>query len=220
MDGQSIALLGQVERATERVTRTSRPYVIASLALLDGEIDVFIWEDRLEETRDLWEVGTLVSVVGTVRDRGDQISISVTGASRHEVGDQDGEATEDAEVPEAGGYAVTPPVQESPEREAGAAHIVPETPTADGDDPSSRRLRLRIRESGQSGDDQRLLEEVSSLLLENRGNDEVNLEIAVDGHIVTLEWPLARVSISSTLEEEMRRLLGSAGSVTVEEARR
>ena len=219
MNGQSIALLGQVERSTERVTRTNRPYVIASLALLDGEIDVFIWEDRLEETRDLWEVGTLVSVAGTVRDRGDQISISCTGASRYEVGDQDGEATEKVEAPDTSGYSVTPSVQESSRRDAGAAQVVSETSATDGDDPSSRRLRLRIRESGQSGDDQRLLEEVSSLLLENRGDDEVSLEIAVDGHIVTLEWPLARVSISPSLEVEMRRLLGSAGSVTVEEAR-
>ena len=40
--------------------------------MLDGEIDIFVWEDLQAKTRDLWKEGALITVVGRVRERDDQ----------------------------------------------------------------------------------------------------------------------------------------------------
>ena len=46
----------------------------------------------------------------------------------------------------------------------------------------------------------------------------MRLEIASNGLLVTLEWPLVRVNASPELEDQLRRILGEAGGVTLETA--
>ena len=100
-----------------------------------------------------------------------------------------------------------------------AREVMEERPVAEAES-GPRRLKRRIRESDQQADDQRLLEDISRLLVEYRGDDEVILEIAIDGRIVTLDWPLARVRICAPLEEGIRQLLGPAGYVSIEDIAR
>ena len=61
-----------------------------------------------------------------------------------------------------------------------------------------------------------MLEDVKRLLLEYRGDDEVNLEIATKGHIITLEWPMVRVNACAELEQQLQDLLGSSGQVSIQ----
>ena len=83
--------------------------------------------------------------------------------------------------------------------------------------PVRKRLDLRLRESDRPDEDIHLLEDVRGLLLEHQGEDEVSLEVAIDGSIVKLEWSLLRVKVCPELQEALRRLLGDAGDVTVVE---
>jgi DNA polymerase-3 subunit alpha len=228
MAGQKIVLLGQVESATHRLTREQKPYTIATLALLDGGIDVFIWEDRQAVTEGLWEAGTLVKVEGGVRARNDQVSVTCISASLYDMRDPDENGVDAVPTPgPSSAAAAGAPARAAPARVAVASGdrsgldraSAEERPVAAaGSGP--RRLRLRIRESDQAADDQRLLGDVSRLLVEYRGEDEVSLEIAIEGRIVTLDWPLAQVRICEPLEEGLRRLLGPAGDVSVEEVAR
>ena len=232
-DGKQIMLTGQVSASIERLTRNQRPYTIATLALLDGQIDVFVWENVQGDTSGLWEVGTLVTVVGTVRNRGDRgVSISCVSASRYTALDQ--EQAEDGQ-PEDGQTASMhsqdmrdepttvakvdgPSTSDRPQHAAFAANGAGgngQSPEAAA--PVSRSLTLLIRETGGARDDRRLLEGVSRLLLEHQGEDDVSLRIATGGRIVTLEWPLVKVDISDSLERQLKEMLGSAGAVTVEE---
>ena len=74
---------------------------------------------------------------------------------------------------------------------------------------------MRIQETDRPSDDQMLLEDMRRVLLDYRGEDEVELEIATDGRIVTMGWPLVRVNACSELEHRLRDLLGQAGTVSV-----
>ena len=233
-DGSKIVLTGQVSGSTNRLTRNQRPYTIANLALMDGQIDVFVWENLQDETRGLWSEGTLVTVVGTVRNRGDRgVSISCLSASPYTIPEQ--EQLEEREEAEEGGI-------DRPQRRAAVAETAgpdgPDVPLsspvmardggADGPglDPIDsavqsvappRSLTLIIRETEHTTADRRLLEDVSRLLLEYQGEDAVSLEIATGDRIVTLEWPLVGVNICPPLEQGLNELLGSAGRVVVEE---
>jgi hypothetical protein len=64
------------------------------------------------------------------------------------------------------------------------------------------------------------LDDVKRLLLEHSGEDEVSLEIATGGRIVSLDWPLLRVNADAELERQLGALLGGAGRVSIEGASR
>jgi DNA polymerase-3 subunit alpha len=80
-----------------------------------------------------------------------------------------------------------------------------------------RHLAVRLQESDAPSDDARLLDDIVRLLLEYRGDDSVVMEVATDGRIVTLEWPLIKVRICPDLEAELTSLMGGSGRFRVRE---
>ncbi len=217
MDGRKVTLAGQVSSVTHRVTRNQRPFTIATIALMDGTVEVFIWEELQDQTRSLWEERKLVVIVGTVRTREDQLSLSAVSASEYTV--SDGSGSEDGSVDVRSTTVEAPSVQlaapQAQPIEGTTAPVGAET-SAVLSPNGSKRLNLRIQETDRPTDDQRLLDDVKRVLLENQGEDEVRLEIASNGVLVTLEWPLVRVDASPELEDQLRRVLGEAGGVKLE----
>ena len=87
MGGEKIRIAGQIQSVTNRVTRNDRPYAIANIKLLGGDIDVFVFEELLESTQGIWQQGKVAVVAGTVRDRGeDRLNITATSAAEHVAG--------------------------------------------------------------------------------------------------------------------------------------
>ncbi|MBM3932891.1 MAG: DNA polymerase III subunit alpha [SAR202 cluster bacterium] len=97
----------------------------------------------------------------------------------------------------------------------GARPAASQSPSPSPQPHSPRLLTVRIRESAQTDADQMLLDDIRRLLLEHQGQDPVNLEIATDGRIITMEWPVLRVNISETLERDLQNILGTAGRCLV-----
>ena len=225
MAGKTVELVGQVASSTERFTRENKPFVIATIAMLDGEIELFVWEDRLRETQALWSAGTLVRVTGRVRARGDEVSVSCVRASPYEVADDDKTDSEDdtavesrleperALVPTEGGGNGAALETAIPKAQAGR-----NPPNGDATHLTGGQLTVRIRETDSEADDQLLLADVKALLLEHQGEDPVRLEIARDERVVVLDWPILKVNICSPLEEGLKEVLGGTGQVRVEEA--
>ena len=85
MAGKKVSLVGQISSVTRRFTRQNKPFVIATLGLMDGQIEVFVWEDRLDATEGLWEEGKIVVIGGGVRVREDEISINCNDAGEYSV---------------------------------------------------------------------------------------------------------------------------------------
>ena len=231
MGGKKLKLRGQVASVIQRYTRESKPFSIVTLGLMDGTVEVFVWENVLEETQGLWEEGKLVTITGTVRVREEQISISCANASEYKVPDAadaaasvggEGYALSEAgysnganRAPVSNG-AAQPQNNVSSIAEKSASNGYGERAAAQTSGRTLQRLSLRIRETDTPIKDNYLLEDVKRLLLEYRGEDEVNLQIVSDGRIITLEWPLVRVDACPQLQEQLRKILGDAGQVFVE----
>ena len=241
MDGRKVTLTGQVSSVVHRTTRKQRPFAIVTVALMDGPIEVFVWEELMDRTRSLWEEGSFVEVSGAVRTRDDRISISAVDAREYTVGDADPSGQHGAEsvAEPAGEYtagATARPDEhdaESVTEPAGAPTGASEPPPPQPDNGSAlsaeaggaatayepngpMRLHLRIRESDRPKDDQRLFDDVKRLLMGNQGEDEVRLEISSNGRIFKMAWPLVRVDASHELEEQLSEMLGQAGRATLE----
>ena len=226
MDGRKVVLVGQVASITERLTRNGRPYTIAQLQLQQGDVDVFVWENVLSETRGLWTEGALVNMTGTVRVRGDRTNVSCESASRYEIRDP-AEAGQDQDLP----VTPTPAAAPLPAAPAQAAQTPPAMPPAPapakpapavasgngnaGAPATPRLLAVWLRESAEPAADAQLLDDIVRLLLEYRGQDSVVMEVATDGRIVTLEWPLIKVDICPDLEAGLTSLIGASGRFDV-----
>ena len=78
---QKVSMVGQVASVTQRYTRQNKPFAIVALALMDGQIEVFVWEEQLQASEGVWEMGKTVAVTGTVRVRDDEVTISCADAA-------------------------------------------------------------------------------------------------------------------------------------------
>ena len=142
MAGKMVSVAGQVISVAQRQTRNDRPFLIATLGMMDGPIEVAVWENVLKETPGLWEEGRLVSVKGTVRERDEQLSISCKEADEYLIGESgeaesaslDGDAKSNGAAPTAGGAAKS--VSSTPASPAPPAPPAPPPPPA----PSARPL--------------------------------------------------------------------------------
>ena len=229
MAGKTVVLAGQVSSVTHRYTRDQRPFAIVAVDLMDGSVEVFVWEELLATTSGLWQEGRLVRVVGTVQVREDQISISCAEAGEYrlpdtsETSDRSSGDTLSEEEPGKGEEVVEHGVPYVSDNSATGQQYASKNDVAGNDagtvtiaQNASRYLKLRIQETETPTDDQNLLEDVSRLLLEYRGEDDVNLEIASQGRIISMEWPLVRVDASPELERRLQELLGLQGRAYVE----
>ena len=81
MARQKISMVGQVAHVGQRYTRKNDPFLIVTLALMDGVIEVLVWNDVIQKTEGLWSEGRLVAVTGTVRVREDDITVSCIEAA-------------------------------------------------------------------------------------------------------------------------------------------
>ena len=228
--GQKVQLVGQVSSVSERTTKSNQPYMIANLALLEGDIDVFVWQNVIKETEGVWETGKLVEVEGTVTVRGDRTNISCQGATeynpermpeeRHE-GVVNGPAPLPAASGNRNGKSVngspTPPSASAPQPPSESAEPPAFQRSADPAPPATQpeKLIVRLRESGERQQDQRMLEDVKSLLLSSPGSVGIGLEIAADGRLFTLDWPTVKVDITDDLLHGLQEALGDGGNARV-----
>ena len=194
MEGQRIALVGQLSEVQQRLTRNQRSFTIATLELLDGGIEVAVWPNVLEKTQDLWSEGKVLWVVGKVRVREDEISISCEEAWEYHF-----PSSEEARVP-------TNEEEVRPSEPVEAQSPVPPPATVE-----RRCLHLRIRETGQPLQDEYLLKDAVALLLEYPGGDSVELEIATNGRRVLMEMSLVTVNYCQELMDRLEQLMGHQG---------
>ncbi len=240
--GKRVSLVGQVASVTRRYTKTNRPFIITNLALMDGQIEVFVWEDQISETDGLWIEGKIVAVTGTVRLREDQLSVSCLRAGEYSRDQVDQSDPDEEPVPASDVVSEAAPDSDGRvESSAGDINVSKETPEAPASRNGSRehhggdardgsevqlahskiehgqRLNLRIRETDSPVDDRIMLDDVKRLLLEHDGRDEVTLEIAARGQLYRMEWsPIIKVSASDELTEKLSTVLGEMGSASVE----
>jgi DNA polymerase-3 subunit alpha len=95
--GQKRAALGQVNDIRELTTKRGDKFISLNLTLLDGEIEMVVWPNILEQNPTLWENGNFVSVTGEVRERIGRVSLSVETAVEYQL-KAEGQAESEAEA--------------------------------------------------------------------------------------------------------------------------
>ena len=242
---RGVVVNGQVSSSEERFTRNGKRFLIVKVALLGGSVDVFVWEDVLAVSGELWEPGTLVTLAVTVRVRDDdRISLSCQRAEAYvrpdEVEPEDEDVTTTEPIarapaplpapdltlrspsPNGGGSATTVGAV----REGGAGYNAPKSTSPNGaakepavpTTPSAgKQLVIRLQEGDDPDKDREILDDIKTALVEHQGEEDVTLEIAVEGRLITMDWPMLKVTISDDLQGALRGYVGESGEVSVRE---
>ena len=203
MNGREVIIAGSITHIRQILTRAGRPFLAVEMEDLTGAVEVTVWPDVYDQTRDLWTEGSILLLTVRVRSRNDRLQVSVQKADAYEEGS-------DPDPEPAGGFngpIETP--RPRPVRVNGPS-ARNNGPRAENNGP--REMRITLRESEDTDSDHERLRAVMSALQEFEGEDPVRLTIRQqDGDEVELELPHARAC--DELSARLAGLLGDAGTV-------
>ena len=75
MEGQTVALGVEVAQVRTLMTKKREAFASATLANLEGSVEVVAWPDVYEKTQEFWVEGNYLYVTGKVRTRRDQAEV-------------------------------------------------------------------------------------------------------------------------------------------------
>ena len=213
-DGDKVVLAGEVASVRFTTDRQGRPIRFVGLEIFDGSVlDVAVWSRVVEKTAELWVEGNLVQLKGVVRHRGDETSIHCDEALEFELAEppanQQPASVAAPAIPKVEEWK--PPVEEhpgappepaangvEPHSMNGAAHHE-EVPSAGSLDEGQRKVLLKMKETDQPSEDNRLLKQVLETLMDHHGTDEVDLVIESGGQFWRIQMPIIRTQFSDAL---------------------
>ena len=203
---------GVVVSSRSLSTRNGRPFLAATIEdETGGSLEITVWPDTYEQTREMWEVGTPLVVTVRVRSRdadgrGERLQLGVQRAVVYEEGEFDASTLV---VPRGNGKAMGNgkpwPGPDGPpsggRRETG--------PSPNNGPP---RLRIVLEETDDHEGDEERLRSLVNALQEYAGEGLVQLSIRQrDGEEVAMELPRARYC--PELEQRLGEIVGPWGTV-------
>ena len=211
MNGRELTLAGMVTTTRPLLTRDGRAFCAVEIEDLSGTLEVTVWPDVYESTKDLWQQGTIVLMTVKVRARDERLNAAVQRATRYSA-DGDGADIEEFEPP-ASDTAVAPSPRPS-------RALPPRTPGRDHAEPPPRpathlplQIHIDLRETDDEAADRRRLNELVQLLRGSPGSDRARLTLHARTEDVELELP--SVNFGEKLELQVKRLVHDCGSLEV-----
>ncbi len=189
MSGRDVVIGGVVQEARLRSTKDGRTFLSADIEDHTGSVEVTVWPETYEGTKELWELGNIVVCSARVKDRDDRLSISVNRVALY--GDEafDPSALIVEQPPgggNGGGYRRN--AEPRAGRGNGSADAKPSAKTN-----GAAFLRIVLEETDDAEGDHERLRALVNTLRDYGGEIGVRLSIRQqDGEEVEMELPSAR----------------------------
>ena len=221
--GHHTSVLGYVSTVHERLTKDQKPFLIATLELQDGPLEIIIWPNILETTKDKWVPDAILHVTGPLHVRNEQRALVCERVRQYQ---EDGslapgqEPDKEEEQPQ----KTEPPRRKNrtngrPPAEHAAAPPAP-SPTvtprpAANQRPPGRTISISITESEDIEKDAHTLRSLIATLLEYPGKDHINIAIQNGTDHILMDFPALSANHCEELDHRLSELLGS-GSVQLQ----
>jgi DNA polymerase-3 subunit alpha len=99
MVGEKVVIAGMVTSMRQLYTRDRRPFVIATLEDLDGNIEVTAWSEVYNQTKEAWQEGKILLIEGAVKLRDDRVSVNCYRVRQYQPDSEEGQETKPATQP-------------------------------------------------------------------------------------------------------------------------
>ena len=181
--GREVVLAGMVASTRNLLTRDGKTFCAAMIEDLSGSVEVTVWPDLFDQTRDLWNEGNILILLARIRERGDRLQVSAQQVAIYQAG---GPASEPFLIPEwirkerngAEGRGSRPQRRARATSQTGAVQ---------------QRLLIALRETHDEEADRLRLADLMTALVDFPGSDEVRLIVHMrDDQKVELALPKAR----------------------------
>jgi DNA polymerase-3 subunit alpha len=186
--GQTVVVAGMVSSVNHLFTRDRRSFASVVLEDIDGRVEVMVWPQVYNSTKELWEEGNILVVAGKVRMRDDQVQLNCDSVQRYQP---------EVSTPEPDEAPVV--AEETPE--------IPETPAAAP--PKRHRLVISITQTSDEDSDITRLQKLIGNLKDFPGRDEVTLCIKIEDRVDNLKLP--STGYCSELHQRLVELVGEDG---------
>jgi len=213
MSGRELVLAGLVTGSRPLFTRDGRAFLAAELEDLSGSLEVTVWPDLYEQTRELWMEGNILLALVRVRERGERLQIGVQRVALYQAGGGAPFAIPDW-------LAAVGPRPLSPAAAvtglAGSSHAGREQRTQSIGQRPATVLRITLEETEDEAADRARVAALVACLRDFPGDDAVRLRVRQsDGQEVELALPSARAC--EELVESLRQAVGEQGNVASDE---
>jgi len=193
---QKIELIGQVLRINERTTKQNKSFVIATIELIHGSIDIYIWNSTAQDIQELWSTGVVMLISGTLKKFNDSLTIHYSKARRYIEGSNDFTILDNTPVHKNG--------------------VKKPTPTMKNNTPLNR-LVIRIQDKNNYSESYKMLHTIKQILITAPGKDDIQLNIIKEDKETSLIWPTLEISANQTLLAEISKVLSKGDSVNIQE---
>ncbi len=199
--GETLVVGGVVTSVRNLATRDGRSFLAAEIEDLTGSLEVTVWPEQYEESRDLWQPGAVVIAAVRVRAKDDRIQVSVQKA----VGYQEG-GFDPSVLPMANGSNGNGSLRNGG---GGPPSLQGRAPSPRG---SVRPLRILLEETDDPDGDHERLQALLEALREYAGDGQAFLAIRQrDGVEVEMELPPVRYC--PELAQRLGDIVGPWGAV-------
>ena len=209
MDGQSVSVVGEVSTVTQLFTKDHKAFVKVVIEDISGSIETMIWPRVYDKTRDLWQEGNTVVILGKIRRRDEGLQLNCDGA---EIYRPSTEPTIEAEEPD---DEMTAPARPAAGvTDMTATDPVPLPPQTLAASSTRHKLVISLGETDDANGDISRLHKVMETLKQFNGEDEVSLRLKTEDKVT-----YARLSDGTSCCPELRQQLEAivgADSVKVE----
>jgi DNA polymerase-3 subunit alpha len=203
MAGRDAVIGGLVTNTRALTTKAGRAFIAAEIEDLTGSIEITVWPETYEATRDLWSKGSIVVATVRLRENNDRLQAAVQKVVPW---------TEEGIDPE---KLVPDPAPERGYRRNGNGNGNGNGKISDGSPkspPVQQRLKIVMNETDDMSSDEDRLNAVVSALAKYTGGDPVRLAIKqLNGDEVVMELPGARRC--PELTQELGQIIGPLGGV-------
>ncbi|KKM23733.1 hypothetical protein LCGC14_1612170, partial [marine sediment metagenome] len=190
MAGREVVLGGVVISSRSLSTRNGRPFLAATIEdETGGSLEITVWPETYEQTREMWQIGTPVVAAVRVRSRDERLQLSVQKAVAYVEGEFDAAALT---VPRRNGNGAGNPGRAGREQGANRRSAAANGPPS----PAGQPLRIVLEETDDHEGDQERLRSLVNALQEYAGEGLVQLSIRQrDGERVEMELPFELLTI-------------------------
>jgi DNA polymerase III subunit alpha len=163
LEGESVSLVGMVSSLRELSTKDHRAFCSARVEDLETGIEVMVWPRTYENTRELWQEGSVLRIEGKVKIKDEQVQVTCDSVEVYKPDSEPHTAVNSGGAKN--GYSKT---NGNGNGKNGAPKPV---------QPEPRKVTIVIHESKDPQKDEDYLNQVMEILKEYRGRDEVHLRV-------------------------------------------
>ena len=192
-------IIGEVRSYEKRVSRKGSEFMIVKLELIDGIIDLMIWQNKLEEV-DKWVHSPIAKVSGKINNRNGDISIWYDNGEMF--------SFDDEIIPKKifkENLSKSEPIITIEDKKKEEKIIIEEF--AKEEVNYIKEVIITLDDEKHSKN-KHLMDDITRILLDNEGQIPVSIIVKNNNEKVKLNLPFANVDASKSLEQKLDNIIG------------